>query len=261
MTNKILLLKKIACAAALVLLMAGSTQASLVYSTDFNDGVDPFPYSGGGNGSVFVLGGDSPNVVAEQWFGSNNGAGIGGGDLTFNVSADNRYRASGFWLDTAELMLAEGQVTVEIDVMDFVAGTNGAEFFFQPYAATGVDETNSVSLILHNGASGFGGSPTANPDDGTATINAIGDRQAITGDGTDLPFTFQFNGTDQFIGLVFAALNPNTGAGNNPIGGSVNIDNLTVNAAVVGVPEPSSITYAAVCGLVGLRRRRLNVVN
>ena len=45
MTNKFLLLKKIACAAGIVLLIAGSVMADEVYTTDFNDGVDPFPYT------------------------------------------------------------------------------------------------------------------------------------------------------------------------------------------------------------------------
>ena len=68
MKNIILQLKKIVCAAGIVLLMAGSARAQLVYSTDFD-----ITYNDG-NGA-FVLGGGTPDVVAEDWFGSRNGVG------------------------------------------------------------------------------------------------------------------------------------------------------------------------------------------
>ena len=71
MTNKILLLKKIVFAAGIVLLMAEGAQAQLVYSTDFE------PAYNNGTGA-FVLGGATPDVMAEDWFGSSNGVGVGG---------------------------------------------------------------------------------------------------------------------------------------------------------------------------------------
>ena len=97
MTNKILLLKKIVFAAGIVLLMAEGAQAQLVYSTDFE------PAYNNGSGA-FVLGGATPDVMAEDWFGSSNGVGVRGETgsrvLTFGNAAQNRFRGSGVWLDT-----------------------------------------------------------------------------------------------------------------------------------------------------------------
>ena len=80
-------------------------------------------------------------------------------------------------------------------------------------------------------------------------------QQLLTGTGTDVPFTFDFNGTDQFVALVFANSNPNI-TPNGDIGATAVLDNLTVTASAV--PEPSSLALlAAGFGMIGLRRRRL----
>jgi len=213
--------------------------AELVYSTDFNTAYN--------NGSgAFVLGGATPDVAAEDWFGSSNGVGVNSGDLSFNNTVANRYRGSGVWLDTTGW--ATGLVTVELDVSNFTAGAD-TNLIFQAYAATGVDATNSVSLDLH-GAVSAGASPTATAP---ATISTLGAQQSITGNGTDVPFTFTYNGTDDFVALTFVQVNAVSGS----LFGSADIDNLTVNTSAV--PEPSSLAiFAAGLGFIGLRRRRLS---
>jgi len=210
MTNKILLLKKIVFAAGIVLLMAGSARAQLVYSTDFD-----ITYNDG-NGA-FVLGGATPDVVAEDWFGSRNGVGVFGGDLNFGNTAAFRFRGSGVWLDATDW--AAGLVTVEIDVANYVAGAD-TDIIFQAYAATGVDATNSVSLDLHGGLTA-GSDPMAN---GTATLSKLGAEQTITGNGTDVPFTFTYNGTDEFVALTFVQVNAEDGTEF----GSAELDDLSV---------------------------------
>ena len=214
MTNKILLLKKIVFAAGIVLLMAEGAQAQLVYSTDF----EPAYINGTG---AFVLGGATPDVMAEDWFGSSNGVGVGGETgsrvLTFGNATQNRFRGSGVWLDTTGW--AAGTVTVEVDVANFVAGAD-TTLIFQAYAATGVDATNTVSLDLHGNAASTG-DPMAT---GTATISTLGAQQTITADGTDVPFTFTYNGTDDFVALTFVQLNVADGTEF----GSVDLDDLSV---------------------------------
>ena len=190
--------------------MAGSARAQLVYSTDFD-----ITYNDG-NGA-FVLGGATPDVVAEDWFGSRNGVGVFGGDLNFGNTAAFRFRGSGVWLDATDW--AAGLVTVEIDVANYVAGAD-TDIIFQAYAATGVDATNSVSLDLHGGLTA-GSDPMAN---GTATLSKLGAEQTITGNGTDVPFTFTYNGTDEFVALTFVQLNVADGTEF----GSADLDDLSV---------------------------------
>lgn len=234
MKNKIQLLNKIFCSAGIVLLMASAAHADLVYSTDFSD-----PYAGTNGATTF----DGTTIAPGSWFGSTNGVGITGGDLSFANSTQNRYRGSGVWLDTTGW--ATGVVTVEVDVANFVAGAD-TDIIFQAYAATGVDATNTVSLDLH-GAVTAGASPVAN---GTATIGVLGAQQTVTGDGTDVPFTFTYNGTDDFVALTFVQVN----AAGGTAFGSADLDDLTVNT----VPEPSSIIIVvAGFGMVTMRRRRV----
>ena len=214
MTNKILILKRIVFAAGILLLMVEGAQAQLVYSTDFE------PAYNNGNGA-FVLGGATPDVMAEDWFGSSNGVGVGGETgsrlLTLGNTAQNRFRGSGVWLDTTGC--AAGTVTVEVDVANFVAGAD-TDIIFQAYAATGVDATNSVSLDLHGGLTA-GSDPMAN---GTATLSKLGAEQTITGNGTDVPFTFTYNGTDEFVALTFVQVNAEDGTEF----GSAELDDLSV---------------------------------
>ena len=220
--------------------MAGSARADLVFMEDF-DGVTQTSSNG-----ALVLGGATPDVMAGDWFGSNQTPGVDGDVLALSIAVDNRFRGAGVWLDTTGW--ATGPVTVEVDVTSYTAGTDGATTFFQAYAANGVDASNSVGLDLHEGEAGALTTQT-----GTATISELGSEQLITGTGTDVPFTFDFNGTDQFVALVFASNNPNITPNGN-IGATAVLDNLTVTT----VPEPSSLALLATgFGMIGLRRRRL----
>ena len=243
MTNRILMLKKIVFAAGIALLMAGNARADMVvFMEDFDDVTQTT------SNAPLALGGATPDVVAGDWFGSSQTPGVDGDVLTLGILTDNRFRGSGVWLDTTGW--AAGLVTVEVDVDSYTPGSQGATTFFQAYAANGVDASNSVSLDLHSGP---GADPTGQT--GTATISALGSQQLITGTGTDVPFTFDFNGTDQFVALVFANSNPNI-TPNGDIGAIAVLDNLTVTASAV--PEPSSLALlAAGFGMIGLRRRRL----
>ena len=212
------------------------SQAVVVYTTDFD--ISYLDSTG-----AVTLGGGIPNVTATEWFGSSNGVGVGGGDLSFNNSADNRFRGSGVWLDTTGW--ATGTVTVAVDVMNYVAGDD-TSIIFQAYAATGVNISNSVSLDLHANA-GTGALPTATG--GSSTINALGAEQMVTGNGTAVPFTFNFDGTADFVALTFVQINTNGGTDF----GSADLDNLTVST----VPEPSSSAlFGLGCVAFILRRRR-----
>ena len=213
MNNKLLLLNKIICAVGIILLMAPVARAQLVYSTDFS--ADGYSQT-----SVAVVFDDSTTTATNEWFGSTNGIGIGGGDLTLANDTQNRYRGSGVWLDAAGW--AAGLVTVEVDVANYVAGAD-TNLIFQAYAATGVDAANSVSLDLH-GSVASGAQPVAT---GTAAISALGSEQTITANGTDVAFTFTYNGTDDFVGLTFVQVNAIGGSAF----GSADIDNLTVTVA------------------------------
>lgn len=206
-----------------------------MYTTDFVG--DEFTQNTGA--TVFDNG---PTTAVDTWFGTNNGIGIGGGDLSFNNSTNNRFRGVGIWFDTTTW--SAGLVTVEFDVANYVAGAD-TTLLFQAFAATGVDAANTVSLDLHGSAGAIGGNPLGT---GTATISALGSQQNITADGTDIAVTFTYNGTDDFIALTFAQQNASGGT----VFGSADIDNLTVNT----IPEPSSTALLGLGGLALILRRR-----
>ena len=244
MTHKILLLKRIACAAGIALLMAGGVKADEVYSTEFT-GATQTTSAGG----IEFVGLSSPiptgQVGVEDFFGSNQTSGVGNDVLSLNLATANRYRGTGVWLDTTGW--ATGPVTVEVDVTSFTAGADSA-YFFEAFGATGVDASNTVSLDLHGSV---GNGAVLATTGTTSSISSISTQQSITAIGTDVPFTFDFDGTDDFVALTFNLSNTGDATG------SVTLDNLTVNT-FMAVPEPSSLALlAAGFGLIGVRRRRL----
>lgn len=226
--------KQLIFAGAIIASTLAAQAQSVVYSTDAST-----EYTASGSGA-FVLGGATPDVVATNWFGSSNGVTVSGGVIGLNNTTQNRYRGAGVWLDTSVAGWDAGTVTVQFDVANFTAGTD-SEVIFQVFGASGVDASNSVSLDLH-GSQGLDGSPVAT---GSATIAMIGSEQTIAGSTTSTPSTesvsFTYNGTDQYIALVFA----NSNASGTGTGNTVDISNITVT-----VPEPG--TYALLAGLSGL---------
>lgn len=211
-----------------------SSQAALVYTSGFDT-----TYLGANQ--AYVLGGATPDVAATDWFGATQGLTFGPSDLTLNYAVANRYRGSGVWLDTTGW--AAGTVTVGVEVSGYTAG-DGSSILFQTFRANGVDASNSVSLDLHGGP-GSAGDPQVVA--GTATIALFGTEQSISGSATQ-DFTFTYNGTDQFIALVFALEN------GNPVTTfeAATLDNLTVNT----IPEPSSAALLGLAGLALILRRR-----
>lgn len=227
-------MKKILWAAAVAMMVSGVAQAALVYSTDFTTG-----YKSGGSGA-HVLGGAAADVAAEDWFGSTNGVNLDGTDLTLNNGSQNRYRGAGVWLDATGW--ATGLVTVEIDVANYVAGAD-TTFSFETYAANGVDSANSVSMDLHAGVSAGAGLAQT----GSATIAQFGTEQTVTADGT-ATFTFDYNGSDDYVALVFAQRNAEGGTAF----GYVDFDNLTVNT----IPEPATLGMLGFGAVLALAIRR-----
>ncbi|MGZ0708894.1 PEP-CTERM sorting domain-containing protein [Coraliomargarita sp. W4R53] len=237
-------IKNIAFLAGAAVASTLSLQAAEVYSTDF--GVSD-EYAQNTGDVVFDNG---TTTAVEEWFGSTNGVGIGSGTLNFNNTNESRYRGAGIWLDATGW--DAGLVTVEFEVANYVAGGSDSIILFHTFAASGVDVANSVSLDLHGGP-GLDGDPLVVA--GTSTISIFGTEQTVTGSTTAVPstesVTFTYNGTDEFIALVFAQENQ-TGSTSFT---SANLDNLTVTT----VPEPG--TFALLAGLTGLvsvmlRRRR-----
>jgi len=222
MTNKILRLTKTICAAAIVLLMAQSAQAQLVFSTNF-DG-QAFGHEQP-NGSLF--GGPLPQIGFEDFFAATNGAGIadngdaaGNDELQLTNFNFDRSRGAGVWLDSSAW--AVGTVTVEFDVLDYAAGGVDSASFFQAYFADGVDAMNGVNIDVHAGG---GVDPIAVPQvDSTATIGTIGPRNLITANATAASFTFNFTG-QQNIALVFYNQSGDDAASAQPV---YSVDNLSV---------------------------------
>lgn len=216
MNNRILRMKKIVCAAVVVLLMAGSAKAQLVFMEDF-DGQSIFV----SQANPLDFGGAASEVGVEQWFSAsngvaiaNNGAAAGNDELQLTNFADGRARGAGIWLDSSAWDV--GTATVEFDVLDYSAGGTGSESFFQAFFANGVDANNSVGIDVHSGP----GNPTTT-NSGTATIGTVGDQNTISGNAT-VSFTFNFTGQEN-IALVFHNTSGATGA--QPV---YSVDNLTV---------------------------------
>lgn len=220
-------------AACLLSLPAGVAKAAIVYTTDFATG-----YASGGSGA-HVLGGATPDVVAQDWFGSTNNVGISGGTLNLNNTTANRTRGSAVWLDTSTWAI--GTYTVEFDVTAFTASATG-DIFFQAYSATGVNGTDSVSMDLH-GSVGAGVGTVAT---GGAMIDTLGSQQLITAAGNDQTFTFNYTGAEQFVGLVFGHSTPSGGTGS-----TATLDNLSVS-----IPEPSTLSMLGLGALITLLFRR-----
>lgn len=217
-----------------VLASALTTQAFEVYSTDFDLAQE-------GSSNAVVLGGRSADVVATEWFGSTNEVGIDGGRMSFSNGDKNRYRGVGVWLDTSTWGDDAATVTVEFDVTGYVEDAN-TTFIFETFAANSVDGSNSVSLDLHESLSN--GAVLAQT--GSARIAALGSAQTITSNGSDQTLTFDYDGTDQYIALVFAQVN------SAATSGKATVDNLRVS-----VPEPGTFTLlAGLSGLVFAMSRR-----
>ncbi len=233
--------KPLILASAMLALTPFSQAAGIVYSTDFNPTDNPYTTSGAGS---FTLGGAMPDVIATTWFGSSNKVGISGGNMNFANDDQNRYRGIGVWLDTSVAGWEAGTVNVKFDVTAFTANANST-FTFETFAANGVDGSNSVSMDLHGGNTG--GAELTNAGPGSPTIAAFGSQQEITAAGNNQTLSFTYNGTDQFIGLVFAQVTDSANSG------AATFDNLSVTV----VPEPSAIALLGF-GAAGrmLRRRR-----
>lgn len=211
---------------ALLVASSFSLRASVVYSTDFD-----VSYSGTTGSTSF----DGTTIAPESWFGSSNDVGISGGEMSFSNSTQNRFRGSVVWLDTSTWGDAAATVTVEFDVTSFTAGADTA-IIFQAYAANDLGDANTVGLDLHGSYGNVGVTST-----GTASIAQIGGDQTITSAGNDQTLTFAYNGTDDYIALVFAQNNALSGSAF----GAATLDNLSVV-----IPEPSA--YALLAGLTGL---------
>jgi hypothetical protein len=222
---------------AFAIMGGAAAQAALVYETSFEDG-----YTGTGDGYT-VLGGTTPNVVAEDWFGATQGVSFSTDSVTLTYANKNRYRGIGVWLDASSW--SAGTVTVSVDVSGFIAGVGDSSINFETFAANGVDDSNSVGLDLH------GGTEALLDQSGTATITSFGTVQNIDGSTAAFTqdFTFTYNGTDQYIGLSFAILNGSTAPSTYE---AATLDSLTVST----IPEPATIGMLGLGAFLTLAIRR-----
>ena len=230
--------KHVTLITGVTVILSLSSQAAVIFIENFDN--TAFASSGT---EAHIFGGESPDIQVGEWFGSTNGVSIASGDLSLGNTAVNRYRGAGIWLDASGW--TAGTITVAVDVANFpVTPNSNSNPVFQVFTANGVDSMNSVSLDLHGGFNSQG-NPTAT---GSASINQLGVNQEITGNGTAVTFSFDYNGTDQFVGLVFANSTPGSATGVN----TVDLDNLTVST----IPEPSSAAFISLAGLIVILYRR-----
>ena len=237
-------MKKINMLTGLLFASVISSQAAVVYTNTFDNAFD-FTDAG-----AIELGGATPDVVAEDFFGGTNGVVISGSQLQFSlapnpiVAGENRSRSAGVWLNPTGWAI--GTITVEFDISNYVAGgTAAAETYYQAYFASGVDASNAVGLDIQGGAA-------ADPVlSGSATSGTLGAENAFTADGS-LSFTFNYTGAEEFIGLVFSS---KSGIGTGNFQAQYNVDNLVVSDTTV-IPEPSSTALLGLGGLAFLLRRR-----
>ena len=129
---------------------------------------------------------------------------------------------------------------------NFMAGAD-TSIFFQAYAATGVDASNTVSLDLHGSSTTRSVLQWPKPEPQRSAFSVP--NRVITANGTDVPFTFNFNGTDDFVALTFVQINAAGGTANLD---SADLDNLTVTT----IPEPSSSALLGLGALALVMRRR-----
>jgi hypothetical protein len=228
------MMKKLWVVALATLGLTAMTQADVVFSEDF-DGQTVTEAT-----EAYFGGVTTPNVTTGEWFSSTSVI-TSNDKLELQRPARNKSRGGAIWLDSSGW--DAGTVTVEVDILDYVAGEASSVAYFEAYYANGVGATEWVMMDVHNGTS----DPLINSSAG-ATIGAIGGSQnMITANVTDTTFTFDFTGQEN-IALVFY------GKGDGGYMPTYSVDNLSVTT----IPEPA--TLGMVCGVgvaVLFIRRRL----
>ena len=223
MTNKISQLKKIACAAGVVLLLAGYAHADIVATYDFTGGsLAPTTELFAGTAGDIVLGDTTSAITADSM-----------DDFLTALSAD---------VGTA-IVDANNGLSFNYTVMGLAAGET------LNLDSASIDYTGFVGSV-RVGFNDAGTPPSVNPADGNGTFTTAPD---ITPDPTpNLTSTGLVNGD---------VVNIRFGFRDNDAGGQTyTLDNLVLNGTVVtAVPEPSSslVLFAAGFGMIGFRRRRL----
>jgi len=203
---------------------AMASQGAIVYSENFTS-IPPFTSSSAAqafNGSN-----------TDSWMVPDNEYSFGGGEFQLGPRA----RGGVIWLDTPSW--AGGTVTVEFDVTAYTAAASG-DIYFQAFSADGVDGSNTVTFDLQ----AANGVDVQTGTTGSPTFGTIGARNLITATGTDLSYDFTYTGQEH-IALLFYTM-----------GGSSNVqlDNITVEAALV--PEPSTLALLGAGGAMLMAARR-----
>ena len=231
-------MKNLILIGGVTLTTAVSSQAAVVYTDDFSGS-----YTAESGVTIF----DGTTIAPGSWFGAND-VGVSGGVLNLGVASENRSRGSAVWVSTAGW--EAGTITVEFDVTNYTAGSQGAIAFFRAYGASGVDASNTVGMDPQGpGSAGIVLSST-----GSASIGVIDTGVLITSNGNDQTATFTYNGTDEYVALLFGTNSPNVGGSPN-IGAFATIDNLVVSDTAM-IPEPSSTALLGLGGLAFILRRR-----